>query len=158
MISVIERGETSATAVVLEKLARGLGVTLASLFDDPVAPASPLARAGEHTPWRDPDSGYVRRNLSPANYPTPLQLVEVSLPSGAKVAYASGPRGGAVHQQIWILSGQLDLTVGRTHYTLETDDCLAMTLEDAVSFRNRTRKPVRYVVTLATASGGRRSA
>src|SRR5262244_156335 len=37
MISVIERGESSPTAVVLEKLAAGLGVMLASLFDAPAA-------------------------------------------------------------------------------------------------------------------------
>ena len=35
MISLIERGESSPTAVVLEKLATGLGVPLASLFDAP---------------------------------------------------------------------------------------------------------------------------
>ena len=34
MISLVERGETSPTAVVLEKIATGLGCTLASLFDD----------------------------------------------------------------------------------------------------------------------------
>ena len=33
MISLVERGEASPTAVVLEKLAIGLGVTLASLFE-----------------------------------------------------------------------------------------------------------------------------
>ena len=33
MISLIERGESSPTAVVLEKLAAGLGVMLAALFD-----------------------------------------------------------------------------------------------------------------------------
>ena len=33
MISVVERGESSPTAVVLEKLAAGLGVTMASLFE-----------------------------------------------------------------------------------------------------------------------------
>ena len=37
MISLIERGESSPTAVVLEKLAAGLGVMLASLFDAPAA-------------------------------------------------------------------------------------------------------------------------
>jgi transcriptional regulator with XRE-family HTH domain len=35
MISLIERGESSPTAVVLERLATGLGVMLASLFDAP---------------------------------------------------------------------------------------------------------------------------
>src|SRR2546426_328566 len=39
MISLIERGESSPTAVVLEKLAAGLGVMLASLFDAPAAAA-----------------------------------------------------------------------------------------------------------------------
>jgi len=44
MISLIERGESSPTAVVLEKLATGLGVPLASLFDAPAAPADPVSR------------------------------------------------------------------------------------------------------------------
>ena len=35
MISLIERGESSPTAVLLEKLASGLGVPLAALFDPP---------------------------------------------------------------------------------------------------------------------------
>jgi transcriptional regulator with XRE-family HTH domain len=35
MISLIERGESSPTAVLLEKLASGLGVPLAALFDAP---------------------------------------------------------------------------------------------------------------------------
>ena len=42
MISLVERGESSPTAVVLEKLATGLGVMLASLFDE--APARCHAR------------------------------------------------------------------------------------------------------------------
>ena len=32
-LSLIERGETSATAVILEKVAGGLGVALAALFE-----------------------------------------------------------------------------------------------------------------------------
>src|SRR5256885_13200402 len=64
MISLIERGESSPTAVVLEKLAVGLGVTLASLFDAPTAveaPSGPVARRDEQPEWRDPASGYIRR-------------------------------------------------------------------------------------------------
>src|ERR1043166_10204246 len=58
MISLIERGESSATAVVLEKLATGLGVMLASLFDAPAAaahaPSGPVARRDDQPQWRDP--------------------------------------------------------------------------------------------------------
>ena len=42
MLSLIERGESSPTAVILEKLAAGLHVTLASLFDAPTAAAKAL--------------------------------------------------------------------------------------------------------------------
>ena len=45
MISLIERGESSPTAVVLEKLAAGLGVMLASLFDV-ASPVEPVPAAG----------------------------------------------------------------------------------------------------------------
>src|SRR5258708_37996695 len=44
MISLVERGESSPTAVVLEKIATGLGVPLATLFDDSSAPANPVSR------------------------------------------------------------------------------------------------------------------
>src|SRR4249919_726395 len=58
MISLIERGESSPTAVVLEKLAAGLGVMLASLFDPPAAAApaarGPVARMADQAEWRDP--------------------------------------------------------------------------------------------------------
>ena len=37
MISLIERGESSPTAVVLDKLAAGLGVTLGALFNTPAS-------------------------------------------------------------------------------------------------------------------------
>src|SRR5262249_48347892 len=69
MISLIERGESSPTAVVLEKLAAGLGVLLPALFEAPAAAGQtaggPLARRDEQPEWRDPASGYLRRNVSP---------------------------------------------------------------------------------------------
>ena len=97
MLSLIERGETSATAVVLEKIATGLGCTLASLFDEAGAPPSPVSRAAERTSWNDPQSGYVRRNISPANFPSPIQIVEIGFPAGARVSYETAlarNRGG----------------------------------------------------------------
>src|SRR3954447_21040000 len=85
MISLVERGESSPTAVVLEKLAGGLGVRLASLFD---APAGSPARVGpgalreDQPQWRAPPSGYLRRNVSPPGMPQPMQIVEVQFPPG----------------------------------------------------------------------------
>ena len=151
MISLIERGESSPTAAVLDKLAAGLGVTLASLFaekDD--TGASPLARRADQRVWRDPDSGYMRRNLSAPGFPSPIELVEVILPPGARVAYDTGQRAAAVHQQIWIIEGEIDLTLGEETHHLATGDCLSMRLDQPTIFRNHADRPARYVVALAT--------
>jgi transcriptional regulator with XRE-family HTH domain len=151
MISLIERGESSPTAAVLDKLAAGLGVTLASLFAEKDSKgASPLARRTDQRVWRDPDSGYMRRNLSAAGFPSPIELVEVVLPPGARVAYDTGHRAAAVHQQIWIIEGEIDLTLGEETYHLSAGDCLSMRLDRPTIFRNLVERPARYVVALAT--------
>lgn len=150
MISLIERGETSATAVVLEKIATGLGVTLGALFDDAAAPPRPVSSASDRTSWKDPESGYVRRNISPARFPSPIRIVEVTFPAGAKVAYETSARDSAVAQQIWVQDGAIEVTVGKVTHELGKDDCLAMQLDAPVTFRNRTRKPARYIVVLSS--------
>src|SRR5712691_6081402 len=68
MISLIERGESSPTAVLLERLAFGLNVSLASLFASPGPNPQPIARRADQQQWRDPSSGYVRRNVSPSSF------------------------------------------------------------------------------------------
>jgi transcriptional regulator with XRE-family HTH domain len=150
MISLVERGESSPTAVVLDKIAAGLGVSLASLFEDTGAAASPVSRGDDRTRWRDPQSGYVRRNISPPNFPSPIQIVEIVLPAGARVAYESGARDVTMHQQIWVLEGSIEVTLGSIVHRLAEDDCLAMRLNQPTAFRNRTRKAARYIVTIAT--------
>jgi transcriptional regulator with XRE-family HTH domain len=160
MISLIERAECSPTAVVLEKLATGLGVVLASLFvateatND--APSGPLARRGEQPQWRDPGSGYIRRNISPAGFPQPMQIVEVEFPAGARVAFESGPRHTRIHQQVWALEGAIDVTLGDECHRLRTGDCLAMQLDRPIMFHNPTRKSTRYVVVIASEPPWRR--
>jgi transcriptional regulator with XRE-family HTH domain len=150
MISLVERGESSPTAVVLDKIATGLGVPLATLFDDASAAASPVSRREDRTPWRDPQSGYVRRNISPANFPSPMQIVEVVLPAGARVAYENGARDVGIHQQVWVQEGSLEVTLGGVTYRLAEDDCLAMQLTAPTAYRNRTRKPARYLVVIVS--------
>jgi transcriptional regulator with XRE-family HTH domain len=150
MISLVERGESSPTAVVLEKIATGLGVALAALFDDAGAPRNPVSRRADRTPWRDPQSGYVRRNLSPPNFPSPIQIVEVVLPAGARVAYETGARDPSLYQQIWVQQGRIEVTLGGVTHRLAEDDCLAMQIDAPTTFRNRTRMPARYIVVVAT--------
>ena len=148
MISLIERGESSPTAVLLEKLATGLGVTLASLFDAPEASNQPVSRVAEQVQWRDPQSGYVRRNVSPSGFYSPIQIVEVQFPAGARVAYETGAREPRVHQQVWVLDGSIEVTVGEDVHRLHVGDCLAMVLDRPTVFHNPTRKAASYAVVI----------
>ncbi|QHE93539.1 helix-turn-helix domain-containing protein [Pandoraea fibrosis] len=151
-ISLIERAQTSPTANVLDKLATALDVTLASLFDTHTpedAPPSPLARHADQPVWTDPDSGYVRRNLSPAQ-PSPLQFVEVQFPAGERVAYDTGARDNEVWQQIWMIDGTIEITLGDATWRLDTGDCLAMRLDQPIGFHNPTSVSAHYLVGLVT--------
>jgi transcriptional regulator with XRE-family HTH domain len=153
MISLIERGESSPTAVLLEKLATGLGVSLASLFDapSPMAEPEPVARAADQPQWRDPHSGYVRRNVSPGG-------ISLADPGGRGAVSAQGARGlrnrprasRVVHQQVWVLEGVIDITLGDEQHRLQAGDCLAMVLDRPMSYYNPTRKTTRYAVVIAT--------
>ena len=158
MISLIERGESSATAVVLEKLAASLGVSLAALFEDTQASVSPLARRKTQPQWRDPASGYLRRNLSPSGFASPLQLVEIEFPPGARVAYESGVREVSMHQQVWVLEGSIEVSVGEEQFRLEAGDCLAMVLDRPTAYRNPGRKAARYLVAITSDAALRRRA
>jgi transcriptional regulator with XRE-family HTH domain len=150
MLSLIERGESNPTAVVLERVATGLGVPLASLFEPDEAPGDPVARRGEQPRWRDPQSGYVRRNVSPAGLGSPLRIVEVEFPAGAEVAYETGAREPRVHQQVWVLAGAIEVRVGEQRHALGVGDCLAMRLDRPVGFRNPTGEPARYAVAIVS--------
>ena len=159
MISLVERGESSPTAVVLEKLAAGLGVTLPSLFDAPNSQAQrldgPVARRVDQPEWKDPESGYVRRNVSPRGIPQPMQIVEVQFPAGQRVAFDSPLRAMRVYQQIWVLEGTIDVTLGEARHRLREGDCLAMQVHGSIMFHNPTRKTTRYAVVTASAANRR---
>src|SRR4051812_21299348 len=161
MISLIERGESSPTAVVLEKLAAALGVTLASLFDAASVAAAatangPIARRADQPQWRDPASGYLRRNVSPAGAGQPAQIVEVHFPAGRRVAFETGARDLRIHQQVWVLKGAIDITCGAERHRLREGDCLAMQLDRPTMFYNPTRKTSRYAVVTCSDTRGRR--
>jgi transcriptional regulator with XRE-family HTH domain len=161
-ISLIERGRSNPTAVVLDKLSAALGVTVAALFEEmpgPSAAPSPLVRVAEQPVWTDPASGYVRRNVSPPQR-SPLQLVDVLFPAGRRIAYESAARDPEVHQQVWMIDGTMELTVGDAQWRLEAGDCLAMRLDRPLVFHNPGRAAARYLVALVTLphSAGRRAA
>jgi mannose-6-phosphate isomerase-like protein (cupin superfamily) len=100
--------------------------------------------------WRDPQSGYIRRNVSPPNFASPIQLVHVELPAGARVAYETTARDRDVHEQIWVLEGRIEFTCGNEVFCLDAGDCLAVKIDRPTSFRNPARKVARYAVVIVS--------
>lgn len=152
MISRIERGESSPTATVLVRLGSGLGLSLSALLEED-AGTGPLARRAAQAVWRDPASGYLRRNVSPRGTGSGFEIVEVELPAGAEVHLDSAAGAAALDQQIWVLRGRLDLTVEGMRHDLAEGDCLQMHLRGPIIYRNPGAEPVRYAVILAAGSG-----
>jgi quercetin dioxygenase-like cupin family protein len=85
-----------------------------------------------------------------------MQIVEVHFPPGARVAFETAARDQRVYQQIWVLQGAMDITVGKERHRLREGDCLAMRLDQPTMFHNPTRKPARYAVVIASETPSRR--
>src|SRR5689334_23718579 len=81
MISKIERGESSPTAMLLGRLSGAFGLTLSSMLARAELQAGRVLRAADQPQWKDPETGYVRRHVSPAS-DLPVELVQVELPAG----------------------------------------------------------------------------
>lgn len=152
MISLIERAETSPTAAVLNKLADALGISLASLLsiESQDKPIQPIARMSEQQVWEDPASGYSRRHLSPTSYGSAIELVEVTFPPGQSVTFENVVRNIETHQQVWMIEGEMEITVEMQTWNLQAGDCLAMVLGQQIIFTNPAQKQARYLVALAT--------
>ncbi len=151
-ISLIERSESSPTAVVLDRLATALDIPLAALFDsaEPDEAPSPVSRRTRQVVWSDPSSGYRRRAVSPPDWPSPIHLVEVEFPPGQTVAFETAERSADIHQQVYVTSGRIDVSLGDRRHELSRGDCLAMKLDVPTTFHNPTTRPARYLVVLAS--------
>jgi transcriptional regulator with XRE-family HTH domain len=145
MLSRIERGESSPTAQLMNKVCGGLGITLSTLFAEDTASANPLSRRDAQPVWRDPATRYLRREVSPAG--SSLDIVDVEFPPRKSVAF-DNMRMPNVEQQVWVLEGVLEMEVGGESFRLNEGDCLKMHLGQPLVFRNPTRRSTRYAVIL----------
>ena len=160
MISKIERGESSPTAVVLGKLSAALELSVSELLapaeagagnqpggqggaDGPAPGGGVVRRAADTPEWRDPDTGYLRRQVSTPRFPA--AVTEVTLPPGARVPYPAGAYA-FIAQLVWVLSGQLTLTDGPAVHALATGDTFELGEPRPREFRNDGAGDCRYLV------------
>ncbi|GKQ50848.1 XRE family transcriptional regulator [Bradyrhizobium sp. Ce-3] len=146
-ISKIERAEVSPTAAVLVRLASAFDLTFAGLMLRVEGSNERLARAGKQPIWRDPETGYLRRQVfsSPVH---PVELVRVELPPKQSVTLPASSYAH-IRQLVWVLSGSLTITEGGARHELASGDCLGFGPPAETTFANETNAACTYVVALA---------
>ena len=162
MISKIERGESSPTAVLLGKLSAALELSVSELLAPGAPPGGPagaggdsglagdpaprggaVRRAADTPEWRDPDTGYLRRQVSTPRFPA--AVTEVTLPPGARVPYPAGAYA-FIAQLVWVLSGELTLADGHAEHALAAGDTFELGEPRSREFRNDGAEDCRYLV------------
>jgi transcriptional regulator with XRE-family HTH domain len=86
-LSRLERSELSPTAATLGKLCTVYGWTLSRLMAEAETKPVSLVAAATQSEWRDPESGYRRRIVSPPAPGLRGEMVEVRMPPGATVSF-----------------------------------------------------------------------
>ncbi len=146
-ISKIERAEVSPTAVVLVRLASAFDLTMAGLMLRAEGQGERVARAADQAVWRDPETGYLRRQVfsRPDN---PVELVRVEMPARQRVTLPASSYAH-IRQALWVLSGSLVITEGGTRHVLAAGDCLGFGPPADTTFANESNAPCTYLVALA---------
>lgn len=140
VVSRIEAGLTSPTAVMLAKLAEGMTVSLSTLLRGDMGPPVHIQTVAEQPVFHDPKSGLVRRTLSPVSPDALVEIVQNSLPvrktTGKFPAHSLGTL-----EHVVVQSGKIEVTVGKRVFTLSAGDAAQFAADSEHSIRNvGTRK------------------
>jgi transcriptional regulator with XRE-family HTH domain len=148
-ISNIERGDVSPTAVILVRLAGAFDLTLAGLLlrAEEGGDSEPVTRAADQPQWRDPATGYLRRQIL-ARPDHPLEVVQVELPAGQQISLPASSYAH-IRQAVWLQAGQLVISEGERRHQLAAGDCLAFGAPSDVTFVNDGRAACTYLVVLS---------
>lgn len=148
MISRIERGEASPTAQLLSRLCAALDLTLSAFFAFSEAAGDPLSRREDQVVWRDPETGYQRRAVSAPNTASRVEVIDVTFPPGARIAYPPETAKAGMTQHVWLFSGRLRMTLREAVRDLRPGDCLYMSITEGHVFENPGDEPAHYAVVL----------
>jgi XRE family transcriptional regulator, regulator of sulfur utilization len=155
MLSQVERGETSPTLAVAEKIAAGLELTLSQLLRLDEGQHVAVSRVGERRRYER--GGHRFEELTP---PLPGQRADVSLHTLRAGATTGGPDDPPIHEPgsretAVVLTGVLALVVDGAQHELRAGDSVTFDADLPHHFENEGEKQARFLAVIA--AGLRRS-
>ncbi|MFF8812747.1 helix-turn-helix domain-containing protein [Streptomyces pactum] len=144
-LSRLERAEISPTAALLNRLCAAHGRTMSRLLAEVESEPPQMIRADGQTVWHDAASGFERRSVSPPHPGLRGEVVEGLLRPGADISY-DGPPVPGLEQHIWVLAGELEVTVDGDTHRVGAGDCLRFRLWGPSRFRCPGPAPARYAL------------
>ncbi|THH38920.1 XRE family transcriptional regulator [Aliishimia ponticola] len=146
-LSRIEKNEVSPTAETLGRLASAYALPISQLLSPMEQAFQPVIRRSEQAVWTDPGHAFTRRSVSPPSGQLSVELIEATLGEDQTITYAAPAVPGQEHH-LYVLSGEIEITVeGRTH-PLRQGDCLRYVLFGETVFRTAA-SPCSYVIALS---------
>ena len=144
MIHKIERGESSPTATLLGRLSGAFGISMSTLIARAEMQEGKLSRFADQPVWRDPQSHYLRRHVSPHS-DLPIDLVQIELPAGSDIPMPASSYVQA-RQLIWLQQGELVFVEGDIRHEMQAGDCLELGPPNDCRFINETTQTCVYLV------------
>lgn len=146
MLSAIERGAKVPTVLVLDRLATGLGTSIARLLGEERTSAVIVLRREEQDVAVDP-SGWERRILSPVLPGVEFEFMRTTINPGVDAGVFSPHAPGAL-EWVAVEQGTLRLTINGTPYTLDAGDSIYYDGDCWHGFANPRQEPCVYYLAM----------
>jgi transcriptional regulator with XRE-family HTH domain len=149
MLSQVERGETSPTLSVAEKIAAGLDLSLSQLLRLDEGEHVAIGRAGRRRIYER--GGHRFEELTP---PLPGQRADVSMHTLRAGATTGGPHDPPIHEPgsretAVVVSGELVLVVDGTRHELREGDSVTFDADLPHRFENEGEEQTRFLAVIA---------
>lgn len=146
MLSDVERGEKVPSVLVLDRIATGLGTSLARLLGEERSSSVIVLRGDGQDVAVDP-AGWERRILSPVLPGVEFEFMRTTIQPGVDMGVFS-PHAPGSREWVAIERGTLRLTINGTPYTLQAGDSIYYDGDCWHGFANPGDEPCVYYLAM----------
>ena len=144
LLSQIERGVTEPSLATLRRLAGVFGASLATLFEDPSAPALWISRPGERSMLHGPRGQIGYERLTPGN--GQLEVLRGVLRPGE--ATSDQPWSHASLECAFVVAGTLTAEVDGVRHAVARGEAITFDSRQPHRYLNDSTEPVEFILSV----------